>query len=63
MWPLECTQAFSMIWPGELLFDPMWPNFELDRDFVKNNILIKFQVDWAENVASRVNTSFFYDLT
>ena len=63
MWPLEWTQAFSMIWPSDLLFDLTWPNFKLDRDFVRNNILTKFQVDSAKNVASRVNTSFFYDLT
>ena len=63
MWPLEWTQAFSMIWPSDLLFDLTWPNFELVRDFVKNNILTKFQVDWTENVGSGVYTSVFYDLT
>jgi len=50
--PLECSKAFSMIRTGDLLFDPTWPSFETDQDFVKDIILTKFEVDWAENVAS-----------
>ena len=45
MWPLECSQGFSMTWSCDLLFDPTRPSFELDRDFVKDIILSKFEVD------------------
>ena len=54
MWPLECKQDFSKIWPSDLLFDPTPPMFELDPDIIKTNILSKFEEDWAENVAPRV---------
>ena len=39
---LECTQGFSKIWPSDLVFDPTWPNFELDLDIMISNIMIKF---------------------
>ena len=32
LWPLECSQCFSMIWPTDLVFDPTWPIFKLDWD-------------------------------
>ena len=32
--------VFSMIWPTDLVFDPTWPIFELDRDIVKMIILM-----------------------
>ena len=63
MWPLECSQGFSMIWPTDLVFDPTWPIFELDRDIVKTIILSKFDDDWAKTVASRVFARFSHDLT
>ena len=63
LWPLECSQGFSMIWPTDLLFDPTWPIFELDRDIVMMIILSKFDDDWTKTVASRMFTRFFYDLT
>ena len=63
LWPLECLQGFSMIWPTDLVFEPAWPIFELDRDIVKMIILSKFDEDWTKNVASRVFTRFFHDLT
>ena len=40
-----------MSWLSDLLFDLTWPNLEINQDFVKNNILTKFQVDWAEKEA------------
>jgi hypothetical protein len=57
MWSLECSQAFLQIWPSDLLFDPIWPNIELGLDFVKSNIVSKFEEDWAKNVSSRVFTN------
>ena len=63
LWPLECSQGFSMIWPTDLVFDPASPIFELDWDIVKMIILSKFDEDWTKNVASRVFTRFFNDLT
>ena len=52
-----------MIWSSDLLFDSTWPSFELDRDFVEDLIVSKFEVDSTENVGSRVFTRFFfYDL-
>ena len=42
-----------MIWSGDILSDPTWPSFELDRDFVKDITMSKFEVDSAENVASK----------
>ena len=40
--PLECTQGFSKIWPGDLVFDPIWGSFKLDLDVLMINILTKF---------------------
>jgi hypothetical protein len=54
MWPLECKQDFSKIWPSDLLFDPTPPTFELNRDIIKINILSKSDEDWVKIVASRV---------
>ena len=30
LWPLECSQGFSMIWPTDLVFNPTWPILNLD---------------------------------
>ena len=62
MWPVLCSQDFSMIWPTDLLFDLTWPIFKLDLDIVKMIILSKFDKNWTKSVASRVFTRFFYDL-
>ena len=51
---LELKQEFSKNRPGDLLFDPALPIFELPQGIIKTNILIKFEKDWAEIVASRV---------
>ena len=63
LWPLECSQGFSMIWPTDLVFDPASPIFELDWDIVKMIILSKFDEDKTKTMASRVFTRFFNDLT
>jgi len=56
MWPLECKQEFPKIWPGNLVFDPTWPIFELDLDIVKTNILTKFYKNCITNVDRRRTT-------
>ena len=53
LWPLGCKKEFSKNRPGDLLFDPTPPIFELDQDF-NLIILTKFGEDWAEIVASSV---------
>ena len=63
MWPLECSQGFSLIWPIDLVFDPTWSIFELDLAFIKTNILTNFYDDWMHNVACIVFIRFFYHLT
>ena len=63
LWPLECSQGFSMIWPTDLVFDPTSPIFETEWDIVKMIILSKFDEDWTKTVASRVFTRFVHDLT
>ena len=42
LWPLEGEQGFKEIWPSDIVFDPTWPMFEIDRDITKRNILVKF---------------------
>ena len=37
MWPLERSQGFSIIWPSDLFFYPMWPNFKLIQDFIQSS--------------------------
>jgi len=54
MWPLECKQEFPKILPGDLVFDPILPIFELALDIVKTNILTKTHQYWVANVASSV---------
>ena len=63
LWPLECLQGFSMIWPTDLVFDPTSPIFKLDWDLVKMIKLRKFDEDWTKTLASRVFTRFSHDLT
>ena len=63
LWPLECLQGFSKIWPTNLVFDPTSPIFKLDWDIVKMIILSKLDEDWTKTVAPRVFTRFFHDLT
>ena len=31
LWPLECSQGFSVIWPTDLVFDLGWSIFDLDQ--------------------------------
>ena len=63
LWPLESSHGFSMIWPTDLVFDPMSPIYKLDWDIVKMIVLSKFDEDWTKTDAFRVFTSFFEDLT
>ena len=49
-------------WPGDLVFDPTWPIFELDLRIIKTNILSKIHDDCFKNVTARVLTRFSVDL-
>ena len=60
MWLLQCLQGFSFFLPSDLVFDPAWPSFELDRGIIGTNLLTKFHEDRTRNVASRVFTRFLY---
>jgi len=59
MGPLECKQEFPKICPGDLVFDPTWPIFELGLDIAKTNILIKFHQNRVANLASRLEKKEF----
>ena len=61
-WPLEHQQGFSLIWPGELVFDIKWPSFKLDLEIIKINILSNIYDDYFKNVSGRVLTRFSADL-
>ena len=50
------------MWPGDLVFDPMWPSFKHDLEIIKSNILSKIHDDCFKNVTSRVFTRFSFDL-
>ena len=50
------------MWPGDLVFDPMWPSFDHDLEINKTNILSKFHDNSFKNVTARVFTSFSADL-
>ena len=52
------VNSFLLIWPGDLIFHPMWPSFELDLELIKTNILSKIHDDCFKNVTARVLTSF-----
>jgi len=53
MWPLECKQDFSNVWPSDLHFYLTPTMIELGQDITKINILSKFDEDWATNVTPR----------
>ena len=59
---LWSVNSFLLIWPGHLVFDPMWPSFKLDLEIIKTNILSKIQDDCFKNVTGRVLTRFSADL-
>ena len=50
------------MWPGDLVFDPMWPSFKIDLELIKTNILSKTHDDSFKNVTARVLTRFSFDL-
>ena len=41
------------MWPGDLVFDPMWPSFETDLEIIKTNILSKVHDDCFKNVTAK----------
>ena len=49
MWLLEHQQGFPLIWPGELIFYIKWPNFILDLEIIKTNILSNIYDDYFKN--------------
>ena len=49
------------MWPGDLVFDPKLPSFELDPELIKTNILSKIHDDCLKNVTARV-IRFYADL-
>ena len=65
----------GLIWPSYLVYYPIWPNFckltkwpfndsrwpkfKLIWNFIKTNILTKFQVNWAITVVSRLPIRYF----
>ena len=51
-----------MVWPGDLVFDPMSPSFKPDLEINKTNILSKIHDDCLKNVTARVLTRFSADL-
>ena len=53
---------FTLIWPGDLVFDPKLPGFKLDTEIIKTNILHKIHDDCFKNVTSRVLTRSSFDL-
>ena len=50
------------MWPGDLVFDFMWPSFEPDLEIIKTNNLGKIHGDCFKNVTARVLTRFSADL-
>ena len=56
LWPLECKQDFPLICPGDLVFYPKRPSFELDLEVIKTNILSKIHDESFKNVTSRMLT-------
>ena len=59
MWPPECCQGFTLMWPGDLVFDPTWPH---NLELIKTNILDKIHDDCFKIVTSRVLTRSSFDL-
>ena len=53
MWPQECKQYFSKIWPSDLLFEPTQPMIEFYLYIIKANIQNTFEEDLIINIAPR----------
>ena len=51
-----------MILPGDLVFHPKRPNYELDLNIIKANILCKIHDDNFKTATSRVLLRFSFDL-
>ena len=63
MWPLEFSQCFPLIWPCDLVFDPTWPSFNRDPDFIERNLLTEIDENLVKTVTSTVFTRFSFNLT
>ena len=48
LYPLEGEQVFKEILPSDLVFDPTSSLFEIDRDIIQANILVKFHENWIK---------------
>lgn len=55
-WSLEYLHVSSDIWQGVLVFDSMWPRYELVPYTVKMNMLAKFQ-DWKKRGRKNVKNT------
>ena len=58
-WLLE---FFTLIWSGDLVFDPGCSSFEIDLEIIKTNIFSQIYYDCFKNVTARVLTRFSADL-
>ena len=48
LWKTEASTAhirFSIFWHIDLLFDPTWPRYKRNPEFIKTNILTNFHKD------------------
>ena len=63
MWSLEYSSDFSIIWPSGLDFDPTWPMFEVNQDFLEAIMLSKFHEDWTKKMRPLARHKVLYDLT
>ena len=59
---IASKKGFPMILPGDLVFDPKWPSFELDLEIITTNIFSYIHY-YFKNVTSGVLTRFSFDLT
>ena len=57
---LVCYNAFSSIWPGDLLFDPMRPTFKHGQEFIMRNIMTKSQYNLTNHYQDMVRDNTFY---
>ena len=59
LWPIVWQQAFTKIWPTDLVLDHNVPLIEHDLDIIKTNIQSKFEEDWVKTKASKELTCFY----
>ena len=56
--PLICTEAFSKIWPNDLVFDPMGPSLNFIYISLRLTFQMIFYEDHGKNKATYVHISF-----